>query len=310
MGIKIITPENRAEWLKLRRNYITATNIRDILGLGYNTPLEVLQEKRGFAPEVEPNDSMMVGTIMEPWIRRWYLTKHGVTSILSTGEKIWVDDDRHLAATPDLLCAPYEDKDKLHLVEIKTSTRGWHEDVPMKHRIQIRMQAGLTGAWSAAAILLQIPEHMHKGIISRFVNGEDQDMSLFNEPELYPVPLVEDEIRVVTERATDWYEDHVVLGLPLLEQIAPTKKPAPAGVVEAPDLLKEWKTAKDLEKANEEVAEKYKEIRKEVEGRITALLGDKASKVLDPTSEEKLSRAWSAIARRRAAVKASPRSAA
>jgi putative phage-type endonuclease len=63
-----------SEWLEKRRSFIGGSDAGAVMGLShYGSPLTVYMEKKGMA-QIEENDAMIRGSIMEPYIRQ--LTKN------------------------------------------------------------------------------------------------------------------------------------------------------------------------------------------------------------------------------------------
>lgn len=77
--IQIIRCEGEAEWLEERKNSIGASEVADILGLGYTTPLQLYLRFKGELDWPDEQERMMIGREMEPVIASLWCRKSGRT---------------------------------------------------------------------------------------------------------------------------------------------------------------------------------------------------------------------------------------
>lgn len=272
MAITSFTPSNREAWLAIRKKYVTATDSVAIENLvSWADPLSVLQDKRGLIPPPKMNRAMLIGQLLEPLIRDWYEKTRGIQAWETKGERIWVDDGRNLACTPDGIA--FLDGGQRRLLEIKTSERGWKE-LPRRVAVQVIHQAALTLPDEAEVAHLEVPDHIQDELVLAAATG--QPLWLPGTPEVIPVPLDKEEIACHAAKMAAWYEEHVLLGMPLPEQVPPMKEEKPKGIVEEPQLAEEWKELKAAASEAEERAKELKAKKKEIEDRMAELLGREA----------------------------------
>ena len=68
----------RAEWLAERRTGVGGSDAAPVLGMSkWSTPLAVYEDKRGLAPELEDNEAMLWGRVLEPVVRDQYAQRTG-----------------------------------------------------------------------------------------------------------------------------------------------------------------------------------------------------------------------------------------
>lgn len=269
--IQIITPESREAWLELRKNYITATDAVGIKGAAsWSSPMSVMQDKKGLVPPSEWNKAMAIGTLLEPLIRRWFVQTREVEDhrIETAGERIWLDDATHLAATPDLVFQ--DETGETTMVEIKTSVRGWADEVPERVHIQVNHQAHLVKPNRVFVAHVTVHEDEQDLLLIKSALG--MPITLPREPEVFPILINWDVVKAQAAEMEEWFTDHILLGSPLPEQ-SPVKTPELKGEVSNPELVAEWLEAKAKQKDAEDEAKAYKATRQAVEDRIAAELG-------------------------------------
>lgn len=151
-------------WHAWRRGGITATDAASIMGYGGGTKLSVYLDKRGELPEVEVNEAMHWGNMIEPLLIEEFARREGVR-ILSLEEaatraggraQVLFDGARYrlcfqdthtpwIRSTPDAI---YEKDGALGVLECKTTgfnlRHKWQADAPMAAQIQLQwnMHAG------------------------------------------------------------------------------------------------------------------------------------------------------------------------
>ena len=90
---------NRAEWLVLRRNHLGGSDIASIMGVGWNSPLEVYYEKRGLMEPTEGDRRMDSASFLEPAVAAWFEKETG----FKTTEVGALIGPGHMMSTPDRL---------------------------------------------------------------------------------------------------------------------------------------------------------------------------------------------------------------
>ena len=88
--------KSKKQWLDIRRQGIGGSDIAAILGLNkYRTPIDVYQDKLGIAAEVEENEAMHFGTILEEIVAEEFADRTGmkvqkVNSTICVGKDYWM----------------------------------------------------------------------------------------------------------------------------------------------------------------------------------------------------------------------------
>ena len=88
--------KSKEHWLELRRQGIGGSDISAILGLNkYRSPLDVYQDKLGLAPEVEENEAMYFGTLLEDIVAKEFAERTGmkvqkVNYTIGVGKDYWM----------------------------------------------------------------------------------------------------------------------------------------------------------------------------------------------------------------------------
>lgn len=109
---RVVIEQNTPEWLVWRQLMRNASESPTVMGLEY-TLAELAKRKRGIP--LEDNEAMRMGREQEP------LARHAYQEVFKVELEPVVVADGHYAASLDGITP-----DELHLVEIKTSTRGTH----------------------------------------------------------------------------------------------------------------------------------------------------------------------------------------
>lgn len=137
--------QNREEWLKLRSKTIGSSDIPVVCGLSsYRTPLQLWREKTGRDEPQLNNDSMWLGTKLEPVVGELFARKSGkeikVANALYTHETIlWA------TASPDFFTDDYES-----IVECKARSASMARHyadggILDSDLLQLTWQLGITG---------------------------------------------------------------------------------------------------------------------------------------------------------------------
>ena len=130
-------PADRLDWLKLRKNYFSASDAGALYNLHpFKTLADVAVDK--LSPEVEDqqNEAMERGERLEPLLLEWFADRHGCT--VEVPKVLYVCD--RLMATLDGVIVGADDL----WVEAKTTSQRWDE--PPEHVLwQVRAQAAASG---------------------------------------------------------------------------------------------------------------------------------------------------------------------
>lgn len=267
--MEIFTPKDRAEWLKIRKDYVTATDWPKIKGLSkYGGQLDVKNDKLGYSVEKEMNKPMLVGTLLEPVIRTWFAERIGVPldKWETTGEKIWLHPEFHAASTPDGI---FPFNGKRLLFECKTHMATW-EEIPEHVGGQVLFQGATTSVDEGYVVDVELYEHDYDKILMAHAQG--LPLELPREPQLKGFVLPAEAFQEILEEANEWYEEHVILGLDCPEQMEPVKATSKERVKVEDELILTWQKAKaDEAKAKKEM-EDYARVRSDTQDRLARLL--------------------------------------
>lgn len=137
---------NEAEWLRMRRLGIGGSDIGAIIGLNpWKTPLDVFLEKTGQSPATEPNESMMLGTALEPFIVKRYEEATGYKCVEQEG----MYHDGCVVANVDRIVdlgnGRTQDGNIIiskKILEAKTSRHEWEDGVPNSYEAQVHWYMG------------------------------------------------------------------------------------------------------------------------------------------------------------------------
>jgi putative phage-type endonuclease len=135
---------NRAEWKEARRGGIGGSDAAVVLGVSpWKTPLELYLEKRGEGPEVEENEYMRWGNLLEPVIRQRYADV--------TGMAVAVPDEILKHPKHPFMIANVDGLLPDRVLEVKTSRtgQGWGEEgsdeIPQPYLAQVTHYMSVTG---------------------------------------------------------------------------------------------------------------------------------------------------------------------
>lgn len=137
---------DEAAWLRERRLGIGGSDIGAIVGVNpWKTALDVFLDKTGQAPVVEPNESMKLGTALEPFVVKNYEERTGLKCVEQEGMfhngVICVNIDRIVDMGDGIT-----QKDGIvlseRIVEAKTSRHEWADGVPNSYQCQVQWYMG------------------------------------------------------------------------------------------------------------------------------------------------------------------------
>lgn len=168
MAVECILPTDRENWLKLRRDFVTASVAGALLNCHpYTTAYRLWALKTGRVEEsTEENEAMRRGRLLEPVAVEMLREERPSWTIdYRADNAFFFDQGIRLGATPDAF-AYRPDMDGRGIVQFKTSSEeafrsGWldHDtgdvEVPLWIAVQAIIEAKLTGAaWAAVAVLV------------------------------------------------------------------------------------------------------------------------------------------------------------
>ncbi|WP_434713393.1 YqaJ viral recombinase family protein [Rhizobium sp. YTUHZ045] len=168
MPVECILPGDRADWLELRRGFITASVAGALLYCHpYTTAYQLWALKTGRLDEsTEENEAMRRGRLLEPVAVQMLREERPTWTIdYRADNAFYCDRDLKLGATPDAY-AYRPDVSGRGIVQFKTSSEeayrsGWIDpesgevEVPLWIAVQAIVEAKMTGAaWAAVAVLV------------------------------------------------------------------------------------------------------------------------------------------------------------
>ncbi len=168
MHADLILPGDRADWLELRRNFVTASVAGSLLQCHpYTTAYQLWALKTGRVEESsEENDAMRRGRLLEPVAVQMLREERPTWTIdYRADNAFYCERSLRLGATPDAF-AYRPDIDGQGIVQFKTSSEEAYRDswldpetkeveVPLWIAVQAIVEARLTGAsWAAVAVLV------------------------------------------------------------------------------------------------------------------------------------------------------------
>ena len=172
-------------WLAERKKGICGTDITAIMGMNpYVTPLQVFLDKTNQREPIEENLYMKIGTALEPLVAEMFGKETGY-KVINPEEMIYIKDEI-FRGTPDRF---YEHGTR-NILECKTTKK--YIDNPETHHI-------LQAEWYAG--ILMIP------FAVAYIDGSHSFKHWEFEPDKTLIKLMQD-------RATEFWENHVLTGIP------------------------------------------------------------------------------------------------
>lgn len=171
MGVTIINPKDRKEWLSHREMGIGSSEIATILGLNpFETPYQLWRRKRKMDPPKAETFAMRAGHYLEDAVSKFYSDATGVEIIKrSEGDWLIVNDEKpYLRVSPDrTYWIPGETRNSKNkgILECKTTQRNINEeDIPSHWFCQLQYQLGVAEfSQGALAWLVQGRDFGHQG---------------------------------------------------------------------------------------------------------------------------------------------------
>ena len=168
MSVECILPTDRENWLKLRRDFVTASVAGALLNCHpYTTAYQLWALKtRRIEESTEENEAMRRGRLLEPVAVQMLREERPTWTVdYRADNAFYCDRELRLGATPDAF-AYRPDMDGRGIVQFKTSSEeafrsGWLDpetrdvEVPLWIAVQAIVEAKMTGAeWAAVAVLV------------------------------------------------------------------------------------------------------------------------------------------------------------
>lgn len=215
MVIEVITPKDRAAWLRARGQDVTASVVGALFGVhDFVTLYELWAIKTGRAPrEDQETDAMRRGRLLEPVAVQILREERPDWQIeYSTEAQIYYrDPERRIGATPDVIAhCPRRGKGVVQIksVEAGTYRRKWldeegNAEAPLWIALQASLEAHLTGAqWAAVmplvvsfgveAPVIDIPTDHMAGVIEAIAEKAAEFWQMVQEDREPPVDYARD----------------------------------------------------------------------------------------------------------------------
>jgi putative phage-type endonuclease len=210
MTIERVPIENREQWLGLRRQVVTATDVAAVSGVHpYRTPLRVWAEKAGdISDEIDDNAAMRRGRWMESAVFA-ALEERRPELKLERAKDFLMDKARRIGGTPDGYAIDAEGK--RFIVEAKTVAKptfekDWGDDPPMTYYLQALTYAMLEEAAGAIIAVLVIDAYdtdlriyevpRHPGAEARILKAVESFWSSVDAGQ-EPAPIYERDVEVL-----------------------------------------------------------------------------------------------------------------
>ena len=197
---------NREEWLKGRINSLGASEVASVLGMGFQTPIELWEIKTGKVKpkDLSANDKVAYGTDAEAHLRALFALKNNGKYLIEYNPYRVYNHEKYqyLTATLDGELTRLADNEK-GVWECKTVwvlsskiLNDWSGKVPNKYYIQVCEQLAITG-YSFAVITVEL--------IFPDGNSETRNYTIERNEQ------VEHDIQHVETEAVKWWNEYVIL---------------------------------------------------------------------------------------------------
>lgn len=152
MGITILRPSDRGEWLKLREKGIGSSEVATILGLNpFETPYQLWRRKLGLDMPKEENFAMRAGHYLEDAVSKFYQDATG-RNIIKASAGDWLirsGEYPYMQVSPDRtywIPGMRRSKDNKGILECKTTQMEIDADLLPHHWfVQLQYQMGVSG---------------------------------------------------------------------------------------------------------------------------------------------------------------------
>lgn len=147
----------RTEWLARRRQGIGGSDVAAILGLSpWRTALDVYNDKTGTTNDEPETENMKIGTALEQFVADRYTEMTGrktskYNTLLKKGVCIG-NVDRLVVPDGQRLGSHHDEIRTDELLECKTSSTEWPDDVPAHYLAQVQHYMGLFDGFQRATV--------------------------------------------------------------------------------------------------------------------------------------------------------------
>lgn len=269
--------DDRTEWLEWRRAGIGASDVAGILGLSpWASPYSVWYDKT-FGGDDGQSEAMKLGLALEPAIEQLFHQETGLY-VVGAQTRVQHPDFPWARATLDGYASPdpkYDDNGVplaaylIGTVQSKTtadSVSKWEDGIPLQYSCQVQWEMFVTG--SAKAYVPTI--HASFGLKFR----------------VYEVDRDDDDIAYIFGKVREFYENHVLTGVPpATDGLVPTtdalsRIPSdPGAVIEVPELATTFDQLSTLkaqrDSLDEQIAAAENQIKAAMGECTEAVIGDR-----------------------------------
>ena len=195
-----MTIDERDAWLEWRRAGIGASDVAGILGLSpWSSPYSIWATKVGLIPDDDMTEAMEMGLALEPAINALFHTRTGlhVVGAQSTFQR---EDVPWARATLDGMVptdgtnTTVGDLDGFEAKTTSDAPAKWEQEIPVYYSAQVHWQMYVTGMSKTWLGVI----HANYGLKFR----------------VYEVKRNEDDIAYIVGKVTEFYNDHVLTGIP------------------------------------------------------------------------------------------------
>lgn len=276
LKLKVHSPETKDEWLALRQKHITATDWPKIKGTSrFGNARDVLMDKLGMGKVVEETVHMRVGKLLEPLVVETIMEEVHQTQQVNELNILFRDPmfvaSGVLGCTPDLTLVV---RGEIDHTEIKVSGSAWNE-APAGYVDQTKFQMALLGIMSGQIRQVVLKETWEEAEAQLLAGTYVIEANQITD---WPVELDPGEGEQIMLEAEEWWNTHIELELPLVEEEA---RPNWKGKVEDADAalglrraLAAAKAAKDQLEAVTTKVEEYKAKALAKLGQAKSLVGE------------------------------------
>ena len=176
--------ESREQWLAMRQQDLTASDIAAVIGLDpFKSRLRVYAEKTGTIGQAEDNPAMQRGRCFEVGVANMLEEKYPAW-VIQKNRFYYRDPEIRLGATPDFVVTAPDHPEGIHgnvqakIVSRTAFEREWIDrKAPLKHELQTLTEAMLLNPnWSmvAAAILTEHTAELVESPVPRHAHAEER----------------------------------------------------------------------------------------------------------------------------------------
>ena len=186
---------SREDWLKERMKSIGGSDVGNILGVGYQSPLYIYYTKVGERDtDVEVNSRMEAGNRLEDVVAKWCADEHGLT-IRNDNFMHYKKSNKVLSANVDKIIVDKSERGN-GILEVKTTSsfniKKYEKGIPYNYMLQLQHYLNVMG--------------LQWGMVTMLVEGHDLRTETFYRDEAL--------INHIERTCMDFWNNHVVPRIP------------------------------------------------------------------------------------------------